>query len=172
MSSTEFDRTLIRVRNAVHATVFGTLAVAVVQGVLGGLMFWVLGLPSPLLWGAVMMLLGILPLLGTFVVWLPAAAILISQGSWGKGLALAVWGLLVVSLIDNLLYPMLVGKELHLHTLAIFFAIVGGAVLFGASGIILGPVTLAVTAALLDIWQRRMGTNAGNVASSPGEFPA
>jgi predicted PurR-regulated permease PerM len=122
---------------------------------LGGLMFWVLGIPGALLWGAVMALLAIVPVLGAFVVWVPAALFLVLQGNWGKALILTAWGAGVVSLIDNLLYPLLVGKRLRLHTLPVFIAIVGGILLFGSAGVILGPVTLAVTVALVDIWRRR-----------------
>ena len=90
-----------------------------------------------------------------FVVWAPAALFLLTQGSWGKALLLTAWGTAVVGLIDNLLYPVLVGQRLRLHTLPVFVAIVGGILLFGASGLILGPVALAVTHALFDVWRRR-----------------
>lgn len=155
LSDAETDEVFTRVADTVYATIYGTLVVAVVQGILGGLMFWWLGLPAPLLWGTVMALLAVVPILGTFIVWIPAAIYLALTGSWGKALILAVWGGLVVSLIDNLLYPVLVGKRLRLHTLPIFIAIVGGLFLFGGAGLILGPVTLALTVALVDVWRRR-----------------
>lgn len=155
LSPLEADRIIVRVRNTIHATVFGTLVVATVQGTLGGLMFLWLGLPAPVLWGTVMGLLAIVPLLGAFVVWLPAAVVLALQGEWTSALVLTAWGTLVVSLIDNLIYPILVGKEMRMHTLPVFFAIVGGVMYFGSSGLVLGPMVLAVTLALLDIWRRR-----------------
>jgi predicted PurR-regulated permease PerM len=133
-----------------------------VQGALGGLMFWWLGLPAPILWGAVMGLLAIVPVLGAFVVWLPAAKFLAARGQWGKAVILLLWGTVVVGLINNLLYPILVGKRLRLHTVPVFFAIVGGLAVFGATGIILGPVILALTDAILEIWRRR--TAAGRPA--------
>jgi predicted PurR-regulated permease PerM len=108
------------VADTIHATVFGTLTVAAVQGVLGGLIFWWLGLPAPILWGAVMALLAIVPVLGAFVVWLPVAIFLAASGQWGQAVILALWGTVVVGLIDNLLYPMLVGKRLRLHTVPVF----------------------------------------------------
>jgi predicted PurR-regulated permease PerM len=155
LSEAEIEEVFRRVADTIYATVYGTLAVALVQGLLGGLMFWVLGLPAALLWGALMALLAIVPVLGAFIVWAPAAFFLALTGSWGKAVVLTVWGVGVVSLIDNLLYPILVGRRLRLHTLPVFIAIVGGIPLFGSAGVILGPVALAVTVALVDIWRRR-----------------
>ena len=155
LSEKETDKVFTRVADTIHATIFGTLTVAAVQGALGGLIFWWLGLPAPILWGAVMGLLAIVPVLGAFVVWLPAAIFLAASGQWGKAVILTLWGTVVVGLIDNLLYPVLVGKRLRLHTVPVFFAIVGGLVVFGAAGVILGPVILALTDAILEIWRRR-----------------
>jgi predicted PurR-regulated permease PerM len=155
LSRGEIDQVFHRVVDMVHAIVYGTLLVALVQGALGGLMFWWLGLPSPVLWGIVMALAAVVPWPGTFVVWVPAAVFLGLEGSWVKAAILTGWGLVVVGLIDNLLYPVLVGNRIRLHTLPVFFAIVGGLLMFGGSGIILGPLILAITCALLDIWRRR-----------------
>ena len=141
--------------DTVHATVYGTLIVAMVQGALGGLMFWWLGLPAPLLWGVLMGLLAVVPVLGAFIIWIPAAVFLLLDGSGGKALLLTVWGSVVVGGIDNVLYPMLVGRRLKLHTLLAFVSIVGGLVVFGSSGLILGPVVFAITRLLLQIWNRR-----------------
>ncbi len=143
------------VDDTVHATVYGTLIVAMVQGTLGGLMFWWLGLPAPLLWGVVMGLLAVVPVLGAFIIWIPAALFLLLDGSGGKALILTLWGAIVVGGIDNVLYPMLVGRRLKMHTLMAFVSIVGGLVVFGSSGLILGPVTFAITRRLLQIWNRR-----------------
>jgi predicted PurR-regulated permease PerM len=155
LSEKETNKVFTRVADTIHATIFGTLTVAAVQGALGGLMFWWLGLPAPILWGAVMGLLAIVPVLGAFVVWLPAAIFLAASGQWGKAMILTLWGTVVVGLIDNLLYPVLVGKRLRLHTVPVFFAIVGGLAVFGAAGLVLGPVILALTDAILEVWRRR-----------------
>ena len=155
LSEAEMDRLFSRVSDTVYATIYGTLAVAAVQGTLGGLMFWWLGLPAPLLWGLVMGVLAVVPVLGAFIVWIPAALFLALDGSWGKALMLAVWGGVVVGWIDNVIYPILVGHRLRLHTIPAFIAIVGGLVVFGPSGLILGPVTLTVTVLLLEIWRSR-----------------
>lgn len=162
LSPEELACMAVRVTDTIRATVFGTLVVAVVQGTLGGLMFWWLGLPSPLLWGVVMSALAIVPVLGTFVVWIPAAIYLAVIGSWGKALILAAWGGLVIATIDNLLYPVLVGSKMRQHTLAVFFSFVGGIALFGPSGLILGPLVLAVSTGLLEVTRRRMDWGAAH----------
>src|SRR5215211_4702837 len=97
------------VGGTIYATVYGTFVVAIIQGVLGGLMFWWLGLPAPLLWGIVMALLALIPVLGAPVVWIPAAIFLAVMGNWGKALILMGWGIVVIGTIENLLYPILVG---------------------------------------------------------------
>lgn len=155
LSNLETDQVFLRVSDTVHATVYGTLLVALIQGALGGLMFFCLGLPGAFTWGAVMGILAVVPYLGAFVIWVPAALVLALDGNWGKAMILAAWGTIVVGLIDNLLYPVFVGQRLRMHTLLAFFAIVGGLAVFGASGIILGPVALAITIALVDVWERR-----------------
>jgi len=170
LSEVEMRLLTTRVADTVRAIVFGSLVVAAVQGTLGGLMFWLLGLPAPLLWGAVMTLLAIVPTLGAFLVWVPAAIFLAVQGAWGKALILGAWGAIAISFIDNLLYPALVGGRLRLHTLPVFLAIVGGLVVFGAAGVILGPVIFAVTLALVDIWRWR--TSGGRSAERPVEDAA
>ena len=116
-------------------------------------MFWWLGLPAALLWGVVMALLAVVPVLGAFVVWIPAALFLALEGSWGRAVILIVWGAVVVGGIDNLLYPMLVGNRLKMHTVLAFISLVGGLMLFGPSGLILGPVALTITTVLLEIWR-------------------
>ena len=152
LSAVDMSRMFNDVSDTVHATLYGTFAVAVVQGTLGGLMFWWLGLPAPLLWGIVMGLLAVVPVLGAFVIWIPAALFLVLEGSGGKALLLTLWGAIVIGGIDNLLYPMWVGKRLKIHTVLAFISIVGGLIIFGPSGLILGPVTFTVTRFLLEIW--------------------
>ena len=146
-----------RVVDTIHAIFYGTLAVAAVQGTLGGLMFWWLGLAAPLLWGIMMGLLAVVPVLGASIIWLPAAIFLGLEGSWGKAIILTVWGSVVVGGIDNLLYPMLVGNRLKMHTALAFISVVGGLFVYGPAGIIFGPVVVAVTISLLEYWHVRNG---------------
>ena len=152
LSTSEMDHLLARTEGTIHATIYGTLMVAGIQGLLGGLMFWWLALPAPLLWGGVMGLLAIIPMLGAFVVWIPAALFLLIDGHWGQAATLTVWGMIVVGTIDNLLRPVLVGNRLQLHTVMAFISVVGGILVFGPAGFILGPVALTITVVLLEIW--------------------
>lgn len=155
LSAKETDEMLGRIAQTVNASLYKNLLVKLIQGFLGGLMFWILGLPAPVLFGAAMALFAILPVMGTALVWAPATIFLVLSGSWIKASVLAVWGGLVVGLIDNLLYPILVASDLRLHPLAVFFAVFGGLLAFGIAGVVLGPVILAITVALLDLWQSR-----------------
>lgn len=155
LSRSETDMLFSGVRNAIFATIYGTFAVAVTQGILGGLMFWWLSLPGAVLWGMVMALLALIPVLGAPVIWVPAAVFLALMGSWGKALVLTAWGVIVVGVIDNLLYPVLVGDKMRMHTLLIFFSVVGGLFVFGSSGLILGPLAVATTNTLMEVWRDR-----------------
>jgi predicted PurR-regulated permease PerM len=142
---------VLRTRDVIAATIYGVLAISAIQGVLGFLIFYTLGLPSPLLWGVVMFLMSMIPMAGAFVVWMPAAIYLLLTGSYVKALVLAVWGVLVIGSIDNFLSPRLVGRRARLHELLIFFSVLGGLRLFGVLGLILGPVLAAVTLALIEV---------------------
>jgi predicted PurR-regulated permease PerM len=155
LTQIEMGRLFNRVGDTIHAIVYGTFAIAAIQGCLCGLMFWWLGLPAPLLWGLVMSFMAIVPMLGASIIWAPAALFLALEGNWGSALILALWGLLIVSTVDNLLRPIFVGNRLKLHTILVFMSIVGGLLLFGPAGLILGPITLTATITLLEIWFNR-----------------
>lgn len=157
LTGAESDEFFHRISDAVRATVFGNLIVKSVQGILGGVMFWILGLPAPVICGILMALLGMVPIAGTALIWGPAALLLLLTGSWIKALVLALWGALVISLIDNVLYPILIASELRFHTLGVLVSVLGGLIVFGLAGLVLGPLILAATAALLDIWWNRTG---------------
>jgi predicted PurR-regulated permease PerM len=144
-----------RILDTVRATVWGTAAVSAVQGALGGLMFWILGLPAPVVWGFTMAILSLVPVLGAFLVWIPAALFLALEGSWTKAIVLTVWGVVIIGGIDNLLRPVWVGSRLKLHTVAAFISMLGGILLFGASGFVLGPVIMTVTMGVMEIWHGR-----------------
>jgi predicted PurR-regulated permease PerM len=151
----ETDILFERVKDTLYATVFGEILIAVGQGVLGGFIFWMLGIPAPILWGFVMAIFALVPAIGTWIIWMPTAIFLMLQGEWGKGIVLIVWGVVVLTILNYLLYSALVSNRLHLHTLLVFIAIFGGILTFGAVGIILGPLALAVAVSLLEIWRRR-----------------
>lgn len=156
LDSEEFARLTGKTVQTVFASVYATAAVAALQGLLGGAMFWVLGLPSPVFWGIIMGLLAIVPFLGAFVIWVPAAIGLALDGQWLAATVLAAWGTLVVGLIDNIVYPILVGKRLSLHPVVSFIAIIGGLLLFGAHGVVLGPLIVAAAEALFEILRTRL----------------
>jgi predicted PurR-regulated permease PerM len=140
-----------RTKEVVAATIYGVLVIAAIQGTLGAFIFWVLGLPSPLLWGVVMFVLCMIPMVGAFLVWIPAAIYLALAGSYLQAGMLVAWGVLVIGGIDNLLSPRLVGKRARLHELLIFFGVLGGLRVFGILGVVLGPVMIAVTLALVEM---------------------
>jgi predicted PurR-regulated permease PerM len=156
LSDAETRQIVRRFTDTVHATIFGAVAVASVQGTLSGLMFWWLGLPLPITWGIVMGVLALLPVFGAAIVWVPTAFFLALQGSWFEAIVLALWGALVVSTIDNLIYPMLVGNRLKLHTVLSLIGALGGLVVFGAAGLVLGPATIAVTLTCIEILSKSL----------------
>jgi predicted PurR-regulated permease PerM len=159
LTERETDHLIERASDTIFAVILGSVVAALAQGFLGGSMFWLLSLPNPLFWGVVMALFAIVPLLGAFVVWVPAAAYLALTGEWGKAAVLVAWGVVVIGGIDNLLHPILAGGRLRLHTVPTFFAIVGGIMLFGTSGLIIGPLVVTLTLALLEIWRHRIHTD-------------
>jgi predicted PurR-regulated permease PerM len=165
LTSSETTALFHRLADTVHATILGTVVVALLQGVLGGSIFWFLGLPMPALWGLAMGLLAIVPYLGAFVIWAPAAAILVLQGQWWQAGVLVIWGSIVIGLIDNLIYPIFVGNRLQQHTIVAFIAIIGGIAVFGATGVVLGPIIISLTQFLVGLWRRR--TRDGHAADGP-----
>jgi len=147
----EADEVFRRTHDVISASIYGVLVIAAVQGVLGGFAFLILGIPSPLLWGMVMFLMSMIPMVGSFVVWAPAAVFLAAQGHWGKAIFLVVWGAGVIGSIDNFLRPKLVGERARLHELTVFFAVLGGLHVFGVLGLVIGPVVVAVTLSLVEV---------------------
>jgi predicted PurR-regulated permease PerM len=135
----------------IRATIKGNLLVAVLQGLLGGLAFWFLGLEGALLWGVVMAFLSLLPAVGPTLVWVPVALYLLLTGSIWHGVALAAWGAFVIGLVDNLLRPILVGKDTQLPDHLVLLTTLGGMAVFGINGFVLGPTIAAMFVAVLHI---------------------
>nr|WP_276604024.1 AI-2E family transporter [Nannocystis pusilla] len=144
------NQMIVRVREVISASVYGVFVIAIIQGTLGGIAFWFIGLPSAVVWGLVMTFMSLIPLAGSFVVWVPAAIYLAITGSWGAAIGLSLWGTIVIGLVDNFMRPKLVGEKAKLHELFIFFAVLGGLQLWGIVGLFLGPVILAIALALFD----------------------
>jgi predicted PurR-regulated permease PerM len=147
----QFERLFTGVSNSIVANVYGCVAVAAAQGLLMSLGFWIVGLPSPILWGLVTALCSMLPIIGSFAVWGPTTLILFLTGHWGKALILLVWSAAVVSQIDNLLRTWIMSQRANMHPLLMFFALLGGVKAFGVLGLFLGPVVVSVTLVALQM---------------------
>ncbi len=141
-----------RAADAVQATVAGTLLTGALQGATGGLLFWAVGLPAPVLWGVVMFVVSILPVLGAFLVWVPAVIFLVGQERWGAAAAIVAWGVLMAGPICNAIYARLAGGRMHLNPVVSLLAFIGGLAVFGVSGMILGPVIVVIAAELIALW--------------------
>ncbi len=143
-----------RTEEVLGACVYGVLMVAAIQGALGGITFWALGLPSPATWAVIMTFLCTLPIVGAWVVWVPATIGLALNEQYGKAIILALVGQFLISSIDGFLRPILVGQRAKLHELVIFFSVLGGLKYFGILGILMGPVIMALSYALLSaLWK-------------------
>jgi predicted PurR-regulated permease PerM len=168
------DQALVLVRRTeevLAACVYGVIMVAAVQGTLGGITFWLLGLPSPVTWGVVMTLLCTLPIVGAWLVWLPAAIGLAMSGDYTKAIILAIVGQFVISTIDGVLRPILVGQRAKLHELVIFFSVLGGLKYFGLLGILLGPVVMSIAYGLLSVLLQSQAVS-GKTEPVPPSSPA
>ncbi len=155
LSRTESDQVFARAADSVHANLYATVITSLIDGIGGGLMFWALGLPAPFLWGVVMFVLSVLPMVGAALVWLPAAGYLVIVGHWPQALALVGWGVTEYIVVDNIVYVRLAGDRMRMHEVPALVAFLGGLAIFGMSGMILGPAIFAVTEAFLEIWRRR-----------------
>lgn len=146
---------LRKLTTVVRATVKGNIVVAVTQGVLGGGIFWALGLPSALLWGTVMALLSLLPAVGSALIWVPVAIYLLLTGAMLKGMVLIVFGALVIGTVDNILRPILVGKDTRMPDYLVLVSTLGGISVFGLSGFVVGPLVAALFVASWDLFVTR-----------------
>jgi predicted PurR-regulated permease PerM len=154
LTGEQADLIFQRTGDVIFASVNGVLVISAIQGFLGMIAFWTLGLPSALLWGVMMFLLSTIPMAGSAIVWGPAAVYLLATGHWIKAVMLVVWGGVVIGLIDNILRPRLVGKRAKLHELIIFFSVLGGLQVFGVLGLFVGPVVAAIALALVEVFHR------------------
>lgn len=152
MSSDRQEVLVRRFDEVVKGAVYGNTVIALMEGVIGGLAFWSVGLPSAVLWGAVMAILAYLPLLGAGLVWIPAASYLFWQGAYLKGVVLVAVGV-VIAVLDYLVRTIMVGGRSNLHTLLVFFSVLGGLTVFGLVGIIAGPLVVAVGITLVESYR-------------------
>jgi predicted PurR-regulated permease PerM len=143
---------LSKFTTVIKATVKGNLAVAAAQGALGGLIFWILDIDAPVLWGVLMAFLSLLPAVGAGLIWGPVAIYFLATGSWSQGLILTAYGILVIGLVDNILRPLLVGKDTKMPDYVVLISTLGGMSLFGLSGFVVGPAIAALFMATWDIY--------------------
>lgn len=145
----------IKLRRVVRASVKGNLAVAVVQGALGGVIFWILGIQSSLFWAVLMMFLSLLPAVGAGIVWAPVAIYFLTTGMIWQGVVLALFGVFVIGMVDNVLRPILVGKDTKMPDFLILISTLGGMAIFGLNGFVIGPL---IAALFLSSWGLFSGT--------------
>ncbi len=153
--------TFRKLQDVINATMYGGVLIALFQGFLGGLMFWIVGLPSPIFWGAVMAILSIIPFIGAFLVYVPAGIILIITGSVWQGILVIAIGTVVISQSDNVLRPYLVSGRTQMHPGLLFFAIMGGIGLFGLLGLVVGPLIAAVTLTMVNVIELKLNEERG-----------
>lgn len=152
----------------IRATMKGTIVVSILQGLTGGIIFWLLGIEAPILWGLLMALFSLFPAIGTGVVWVPVSIYLLATGSIADGLILTFCGLFVIGLIDNLLRPVLVGHDAKMPEFVVLIATVAGLSLMGLNGVIVGPI---IAALFIAVWQiateQRLKTDDADSGASP-----
>ena len=150
LNEADKQRMLDQFVSVTRATLKGTILIGFAQGVLGGLAFFAAGIDGAVFWGTVMTVLSIIPGIGSALVWVPASIILMTTGEVWRGVALAAFSGIVIGSVDNLLRPMLVGRDTQMHELMIFFSTLGGLMMFGVMGFIVGPILAAL---FITVWQ-------------------
>jgi predicted PurR-regulated permease PerM len=148
------EEILRETESTIKVTLWGTVIVGFVQGILGGVGFWLCGVPQPAFWGTVMVPASVVPIVGSTIIWLPAALYLLFKGNIIAGLGLIFWGSVIVSLVDNILRPIIVKGHGSTPTILVLFSILGGLEYFGILGFILGPLILSFLLSLLRIYQK------------------
>lgn len=138
-------------KDTVEGVVLGQVITALIQGGLGYLAFFIAGIPNAFFWSFVMAILSFLPVVGAFLVWMPAAIFLFATGSTGMGVFMVLWGTLVISMIDNFVKPMVIGRSAALHPMLAFVGVIGGLVAFGIMGFLMGPLVLSLLAVVFNV---------------------
>lgn len=150
-----------KIKETIHAVMYGSIVIALLQGALGALGFWIFGISTFYLWGLVMAIFALVPFVGTAIIWIPAALYLIAKGStegntvliW-QGVGLMLYGVFIISSADNLLKPKLIGDRAGMHPVFVLLGVLGGLSLFGFAGFIIGPLILSALKSFLDIYQK------------------
>lgn len=158
---------LTRMRDTIFAVFVGVVFVAMIQGTLAGLLYWAVGVPSPLLWGLATIVLCAVPLLGAPIIYVPMAILLAAQGRWVEAGILLGVGFLIISQIDNLLRPFFIGARTNLHPMGVFFSLLGGILVMGPIGLMAGPVLLTILIGLSEVIITRRKLMDGTPAETP-----
>jgi len=145
------DRLAAQIKDTIVSTVFGGVVIAIIQGFLGGSAYYVLGIEAPVMWGFAMSIMSFVPLLGTFAIWGPTSAYMVIQGNYMQGAGLFLFGVLVISSVDNILKPLIIGSRTKMPTVIILFSVLGGIKLFGMIGLIMGPLITALFMSVFEI---------------------
>lgn len=141
-----------QIKDMIISTIYGGVVVAMLQGFIGGIAFWALGISSFVLWGSAMFMASFIPAVGTMAIWGPAAIYFFAKGFVAKGIILTLIGALIISMVDNLLKPIIISGRVKMHTVLIFFSVLGGIGFFGLIGLVMGPLTVALFISVLDIF--------------------
>ena len=142
-----------KINQMVKAIIFGVFLTSIVQGILGGIGFAIVGISNPVFWGTAMAFLSLVPVIGTALVWVPAAIVLLILGNYGSALFLVIWGILLVGSIDNFIKPYLIGGRAHTYPLMTFLVVLGGIIVMGLKGLIMGPILLVILMSFLHIYE-------------------
>jgi len=141
-----------RFNGVVYASLYGIVITAIVQGTVGGIGLWIFDVPSPVFWGVVMIVLSMLPVVGSFLVWFPAAVYKLVVGDVFNGVGLLLYGILIISTIDNIIRPKIVGSRGKIHPIFVLLGVLGGLEVFGILGMIIGPLVLAILMVFLSLY--------------------
>ncbi len=156
-SDVQKRRLASQVKDMVVSTVYGGVIIAIIQGILGGAAYAVIGIESPVLWGTAMSIMSFVPLLGTFAIWGPTAGYLVFQGDYIHGIGLFLFGVFVISMVDNILKPLIIGTRTKMPTVIILFSVLGGIRLFGMIGLIMGPLIIAIFISVFELFKTMEG---------------
>jgi predicted PurR-regulated permease PerM len=150
-----------KMKDTAFAVIYGAIVVAMVQGALGGIGFWIVGIKAPLFWGIIMAIFALVPFVGTAIIWLPASLLLLIQGLsegnpvliW-KGVGLFLYGAILIGGIDNIIKPRIIGSKAGMHPVLILLGVLGGFYLFGFAGFLIGPMIIAASVSFLDLYEK------------------
>ncbi len=145
-----------RFERVVTSLIYGIILIGILQGIFGTIGFYIFNIPTPLFWGIIMTVLSILPVVGTWLVWIPAAILELLAGDMASGIGLLVYGAIIMVYFESFARPHWVGKRANIHPLIVLLGVFGGIVLFGILGVVLGPLILALTLSFLDIYRKEL----------------